>query len=177
MLLSDKEWGEYFIGGEEGFFDISSSSSGIDKNKLSSISDDDSNTLPYVTRTDIDNGINRFIHKKQNDKYKLDEGNVITIGLDTQTVFFQPHQFYTGQNVQILRHERLNKHNALFLIPLLKVQMEKFNWGGNGATLGRLFRTRIMLPVHNGEVDWVFMENYIKNIKEKKSKKYFKQQV
>ena len=41
--------------------------------------------------------------------------------------------------------------------------MQKFSWGSNGATLGRLNRTKILLPVNEkGSPDWNFMENYIK---------------
>lgn len=39
--------------------------------------------------------------------YKVDEGNVITIGLDTQTVFYQPASFYTGQNIQNYKTRRI----------------------------------------------------------------------
>ena len=91
----------------------------------------------------------------------MDPGNVITIGLDTQTVFYQPRNFYTGQNIQILEQANLNCYNAMFIIPLIKQQMVKFNWGGNGATLGRLSRTKIALPVvPANKADWDFMSRY-----------------
>lgn len=159
LSIEDVEWREFFIGGDEGVFNISSTSSGIDKNKLNL----KEGKIPYITRSDADNGINLFITLDQQKEYNLDEGNVITIGLDTQTVFYQANSFFTGQNIQILRNQNLNKDNAMFIIPLLKIQMKKFNWGGNGATLGRLNRTRIMLPIDDkSEPNWQFMEDYIK---------------
>lgn len=159
LQLTDVEWGEFFIGGDEGLFDITSTSSGIDKNKLNITMGD----VPYITRTDLQNGINLFITENQLSKYSKDEGNVITIGLDTQTVFYQGKPFYTGQNIQVLRNENLNKEIAMFIIPSIKIQMRKFNWGGNGATLGRLNRTRLILPIDSqGQPNWQFMENYIK---------------
>ncbi len=177
MKLNDREWREFYIGGNDGIFKITSTSSGIDKNKL--IDTGEQGNIPYITRTEINNGINLFVLEKQKDNCRIDEGNVITIGLDTQTVFYQQHRFYTGQNIQVLRHPKLNKINSLFIIPLLKVQMKKFNWGGNGATLGRLFRTKLMLPVDSSNnPDWVFMESYIKEqykIKEDAYKKYVKE--
>lgn len=162
MELSDREWKEFFIGGSQGIFDITSTSSGIDKNKLTNIAEE--KIIPYVTRSEAQNGINMFIGKAQNPKYQINKGNVITIGLDTQTVFYQPHNFFTGQNIQVLNNEKLNQFNALFIIPLLKIQMEKFNWGGNGATLSRLLRSKIMLPIipTSESPDWMFMEKYIK---------------
>lgn len=171
--LEDKEWKEFFIGGKDGFFNISSTSSGIDKNKLNITSENTDEYIPYITRTDIQNGINMFIPSQQDSKYKTDEGGVITIGLDTQTVFYQPFKFFTGQNIQVLRHRNLNRWTASFLIPLLKVQMAKFNWGGNGATLGRLFRTKIMLPVtRDGMPDYEYMTQYMINLEYKKRKEF-----
>jgi hypothetical protein len=165
------KWKEFYISGKNGIFKISSSASGIDKNKLK-FSLNDLNT-PYITRTEESNGINKFINKEQSEKYSLDDKCVITIGLDTQTVFFQQHEFYTGQNIQILKYKNINKYNALFIIPLLKIQMQKFNWGGNGATLGRLAKTKIMLPTtKKGNPDYLYMEQYAKNIMCKKYNNY-----
>ena len=155
-ILSD--WREFFIGGKEGIFDIKATQSGIDKNKLNS----DIGNIPYITRSEVDNGINLFVSDKQNEKYKKDKSNVITIGLDTQTIFYQQNAFYTGQNIQILSNDNLNRYIAMFIIPLLKTQMKKFSWGGNGATLGRLNRTKILLPTKNNQIDWKGMEQYIR---------------
>lgn len=173
MKLSDRKWEDFFIAGEVGIFNIKSTSSGIDKNKL--IINEDNNKIPYITRSNFYNGINVFISEKQDNKYLINEGNVITIGLDTQTVFYQPYKFYTGQNIQILSHPVLNKNISMFLIPLIQIQMKKFNWGGYGATLGRLIKTKIMLPVKRDDEskpDWAFMEAYIKEKYARKENKY-----
>lgn len=159
LSLSEVEWDKFFIGGVNGVFEVSSTKSGIDKNKLNTEIGD----VPYITRSDIQNGINSFITDNQSSMYSKNKGNVITIGLDTQTVFYQNNDFFTGQNIQILKNDYINKSVAMFIIPLLKIQMRKFNWGGNGATLSRLKRTKILLPVDNsGNPNWQFMEDYIK---------------
>lgn len=153
-------------------FNISSTSSGIDKCRLINTEGD----IPYLTRTDKNNGYELFICE-QDCKYKIDIGNVITIGLDTQTVFYQPISFYTGQNIQILQSKHINKYTALFIIPMIKILMQKFNWGGNGATLTRLRRSRILLPVNKlDEPDYEFMEEYIKE-RETKLKEQYKNHV
>lgn len=94
-----------------------------------------------------------------------DRGGCITVGLDTQTAFWQPYDFVTGQNIQVISSAKLNKYVALFLLPLLRNQMNaKFNWGGNGATLGRMQQLEILLPVDNfGNPDYAYMEQYAKN--------------
>lgn len=61
----------------------------------------------------------------------------------------------------------------MFLIHLLKKLMEKFNWGGNGATLNRLNKSKILLPLDSKKTpDWNFMEKYMKNLEYKKINKY-----
>lgn len=169
-MANNKEWKEFFIGGNEGLFNITASASGIDKIKLNFAGPEE---VPYITRSGLNNGYDLFVSEKQANEYKIDKGGVITIGLDTQTVFYQPYRFFTGQNIQVLRHPKLNKHVALFLIPLLKIQMEKFNWGGNGATLGRLSRTKIMLPINEQkEPDFEYMESSIRELRAELFAKY-----
>ena len=110
------------------------------------------------------NGIDMFICE-QSSKYKVDEGNVITIGLDTQTVFYQPSSFYTGQNIQVIRHKELDRYNAQFLIVAIKKLVNKFSWGSYGATLTRLRKSKIYLPVNSsGNIDFQFMSSFMKQI-------------
>ena len=163
--LKNKEWQEFIF---EEFFEIRSTSSGIDRNKLIN----KKGSIPYLTRSDNNNGYDSFICE-QDDKYSIDQSNVITIGLDTQTVFYQPNEFYTGQNIQILKNAHLNKEIAQFLIPLISRQMEKFSWGGNGATLTRLRRSKLLVPINSkGEADYEFMEAFIKLKKQEKKQEY-----
>lgn len=167
--LKAKNWEDFCL---DDLFKITSTSSGIDKCRLINLEGD----MPYITRTDKNNGYELYVGT-QDSKYKVDCGNVITIGLDTQTVFYQQHSFYTGQNIQILKSPHINKYTALFMIPMIKILMQKFNWGGNGATLTRLRRSRILLPVvKKGEPDYKFMEEYIKE-REAKLKNQYKEHV
>ncbi len=163
MKLENCRWKEFWL---SDVFDIDATSSSIDKKKLNG----KPGHYPYVTRTDKNNGYELFVGIQS--KYCTDEGNVITIGLDTQTVFFQNSEFYTGQNIQVLRNQQLNKYIALFIIPLLKIQLRKFNWGGNGATLGRLRRLKVVLPTINNAPDYEFMEEYMREIERKQKERY-----
>lgn len=155
--LLGSNWKE-FVFGEE--FSIQSTNSGIDKNKLISLQ----GHIPYITRSDLNNGMDIFV-TEQPLRYKMDEGNVITIGLDTQTVFYQPTSFYTGQNIQIIRHAELDRYNAMFLIVAIKKLVERFSWGSYGATLTRLRKSRIYLPATDqGEIDFARMAAYMKAV-------------
>ena len=145
------KWGCFTL---DDVFDIKPTANGIDKVKLTP----GAGEYPYVTRSDMNNGVNMFVSKQE--RYNLNSGNCISIGLDTQTVFYQPADFYTGQNIQILRHERLNEYTGKFLLPLLERTLSIYSWGGNGATLTRLRRSKIFLPADDsGRPDWNFMED------------------
>lgn len=53
--------------------------------------------------------------------------------------------------------------------------MEKFNWGGNGATLTRLNKTRILLPIDEKDnPDYDYMKEYIQIEEIKKQNKIIK---
>lgn len=134
------------------FKTMKSSSAWYDKTKLRQ----GDGEFPFVSRTKSSNGIDGFTARQEKSP---EQENAVTIGLDTQTIAYQPVPFYTSQNIQVLRHPRLDEDNAGVLASCLREQMGKFSWGGNGATLGRLKATRIMVPVmtdSSGEqvVDW-----------------------
>lgn len=167
------EWDEFNIAGDNGLFNIFSSTSEIDKKNLYNGGSKKDHTVAYVTRSGALNGVSMLVDNKQDDKYKKNPGNVITIGLDTQTVFYQSSPFYTGQNVHVMTNSKLNKEIAMFIIPILRIQMGVFGWGGTGATLGRLERTRVMLPIdESGDPAWDVMEKYIKQQTSNKKRKY-----
>lgn len=153
--LNDVQWYPFSLGNTE-IFNLHASKSGIDKNKLIH---DSSECYPYVTRTELNNGVSDFVSKQS---LPLNPKNTISIGLDTQSVFYQPFPYYTGQNVQVLSFSELNQRTALFIIPLIKIQLMNLNWGGNGATLSRLRAKKIMLPGYDKEhPNWQFMNDYI----------------
>ncbi|MCT3016085.1 hypothetical protein EFN04_06000 [Propionibacterium freudenreichii] len=129
------------------FDSMKASSAWYDKSKLDSAGEA---FYPFVSRTKASNGVDGFCPRQEKNP---EPGNAVTIGLDTQTIGYQPVPFYTSQNIQVLRHPRLNVHNASALAAALREQMGKFSWGGNGATLGRLKKTRIMVPVTTDEDD------------------------
>lgn len=122
------------------FESMSASKAWYDKSKLAWSGP---SIFPFVSRTKASNGVDSFCPQQEKTP---EAGNALTIGLDTQTIGYQPVPFYTSQNIQVLRHERLSQRTALVLASLIREQMGKFSWGGNGVTLGRLSKTRIMVP-------------------------------
>lgn len=156
----ERKYKSFDLTGEEGIFTVESTQSGIDSINLIK---EGKSIYPYVTRTANNNGVQCFVPKQNK---PLEKGKTISVGLDTQTVNYQPYSYYTGQNVQIFSNPHLNENTAMYLIPLIKKQLENLNWGGNGATLGRLANKKIMLPINEeDEIDWLYMETYIVNLR------------
>lgn len=170
LNLSDRNWASFQAFGKEGLFKIKATRSGIDGIR---IVQGDNPTVPYVTRSDMNNGVSMFV-STDNDMGLLDESGTISVGLDTQTAFYQPAQYLTGQNIHVVSGEHLTEGVAHFIVTLLRIQLRsKFNWGGNGATLGRMKRLKLMLPVdENGDPDWDFMEQYARHIMANKYRQY-----
>lgn len=168
--LDEKAWASLPAFGDDTPLCIETTNSSIDAIRLI---DDGEKSVPYITRSDANNGLARFVSAK-NYEFGSDDGGCITVGLDTQTAFYQPHKFVTGQNVQVITGESLSEDVAQFMVPILRQQMTaKFNWGGNGATLGRMKRLTIMLPVtDSGEPDYAYMAEYTRQKRETMLSKY-----
>lgn len=168
--LKEKQWRQFDVFGDNGFLHIVATHSGIDSIRLK---EGNENIIPYITRSDVQNGVARFV-SKDNYEFGSDEAGCITVGLDTQTAFYQPHSFITGQNVHIVKGASLNKNTAHFYLTILRKQMEaKFNWGGNGATLGRMKRLNSLFPTsESGEPDFQYMEKYARDKHDSMINKY-----
>lgn len=168
--LDEKTWKQLSAFGDGAPLHIETTNSSIDGIRLI---DDGEKSVPYITRSDANNGLARFVSAK-NYEFGSDDGGCITVGLDTQTAFYQPHKFVTGQNVQVITGENISEDVAQFMVPILRQQMTaKFNWGGNGATLGRMKRLTVMLPVtDSGEPDYEYMAEYTQQKRDTMLAKY-----
>ena len=74
------EWGDFKIGD---LFEINTYKKRFDANKVKIF---DSGDFPYVVRTGLNNGIKGYINE---DEQFLNEGNTISFGQDTATMFYQ----------------------------------------------------------------------------------------
>lgn len=176
--LNEKSWKKFDVFGPKGFLQIATTNSSIDSIRLK---DSKEKKVPYITRTDSLNGVARFVGEENYD-YGSDDAGCITVGLDTQTAFYQPHKFVTGQNIQIISGDTITKDSAHFYVTILKKQMvAKFNWGGNGATLGRMKRLEAMLPTSESDApDYEYMADYIREKRHAlmcKYRKYLQRQI
>ena len=119
-------------------------------------------SIAYVTRTTENNGVEMFLNNT--DEYPQNKSSCITIGAEGFEAFYQINNFVTGNKINIFRDKNLNIYNALFIKPILDLEVsKKFNYG-RGATKERLAVLEIKLPARNNQPDWQAMESYIKSL-------------
>lgn len=119
---------------------------------------------PYVARGSSNNGIRGFITESEE---FLNAQKTISFGQDTATIFYQEKPYFTGDKIKILTYKygELNQELACYLIASMKRVFNNFSWGQNSFNENVIKNTSIKLPIHsNNEIDFEFMENYIKAI-------------
>ena len=137
---------------------------------------EDKETLPYITRTEENNGCKCHVLNENFDDIEM--GNAITIGDTTSTIFYQKDSFLTGDHMVILRADWLNLYTGLFIVTLLQQERFKYSYG-RAFKKDIILETEILLPVKDKEnknndvhqhsskdytPDWEFIENYIKSL-------------
>ena len=82
-------------------------------------------------------------------------------------------EIYSGNDIGRLKPFIKNKYTALFITHAITSQKDKYGYDYKMGT-GRLKRQKIMLPVSDGEINYEYMENFIKNIEKKQFKNVLK---
>ena len=157
-LLNEKlkkvEWGDFKIGD---LFEINTYKKRFDANKVKIF---DSGNFPYVVRTGLNNGIKGYIIE---DEQFLNEGNTISFGQDTATMFYQEKPYFTGDKIKIVKSKdkRFNKNNAQFFILSMNKSFSSFTWGSSSYSVQIIQNQKIQLPIKKGKIDYEFMESFI----------------
>ncbi|MBS5984461.1 MAG: restriction endonuclease subunit S [Clostridium butyricum] len=156
-MISSVEWGEYKIGD---LFIVKSYKKRFDANKVTILEE---GRFPYIVRMSTNNGQKGFI--EEDEKY-LNEGNTLTFGQDTATVFYQETPYFTGDKIKILKckEERFGKNNALFFVTAITRAFSNFSWGTSSYSVDVIENQKIKLPIKNQELDFDFMEAFTAEI-------------
>ena len=126
--------------------------------------ENNSSTIPYITRTDVNNGCKSFV-VKSDDIIDIEKANAITIGDTTATIYYQEKDFICGDHMVVLRSTHFNKYVGLFIVTLLNKERFRYNYG-RAFNKDIIANTKLKLPiVPNTDIpDWQFMEDYIKSL-------------
>lgn len=147
-------WGEYRVCD---LFEVMSYKKRFDANKVEVLKKGE---YPYVVRMSSNNGQKGFINE---DFEYLNEGNTISFGQDTATMFYQEIPYFTGDKIKILKakDKRFNRCNAQFFLSTMKKSFSSFSWGSSSFNVDIIENQKITLPISNNEIDYGFMERFV----------------
>ena len=149
--IDTSKWGKFIVGE---LFDCETTKGIASKNDLVE------GNIPYVTRSAENNGKSGYCGNAD----RIVKGNCITIGAEGFTAFYQENDFVAGNKVYALRHRNLNNVNALYICTVLNKLSCLYSFN-NARILDKIKQEVISLPIdNNGEPDWQYMENYMKEI-------------
>jgi type I restriction enzyme M protein len=155
--LKQKEWGEFKI---ISIFEV-------DKGVYLNSKDITKGSIPYITAKSDNNGLNAFIGN-----IPLFSGNAITIEKINLSAYYQSKDFYCSHDVTVVKNDKLNKYNSIFICNMIKRQGFKYSYGRQ-AQMNVCKNEIIYLPItENGQPDYDYMENYIKKLEYEKLTKY-----
>ena len=119
--------------------------------------------FPYVVRTALNNGIRGYINE---DEEFLNEGNTISFGQDTATMFYQEKPYFTGDKIKIVKckDESFNKLNAHFFITAMGKAFSSFSWGSSSFSVEIIKNQNISLPSTQGIPLYAYMEVFIRAV-------------
>ena len=161
--LNEKKWNKFKI---NDLFNVTIGKT-IDGNKVNKENGD----VPYVTRKESNNAVDGFINYDSD--YKNVVYPVITIGNETAKPFVQTYPFFTGTKVNIMKPKfKANKYILLFISQALEQHKNKYSYSYT-INSTRLKEQIILLPINeDGNLDYEYMEQYIKNIMYNQYKRY-----
>ena len=153
--LRTVKWGDYKLGD---IFEVVSYKKRFDANKVCVY---EAGQYPYIVRMGTNNGQKGYIN--ENTKY-LNDGNTISFGQDTATVFYQEKPYFTGDKIKILKpkfHE-FCKNNAQFFIAAMNLAFRSFSWGSSSFNMEIIKDVKLTLPsTPDGKIAFAFMESFI----------------
>lgn len=150
----------------------------------------ESGTIPFLGATQYNNGVTGFttaenINKwdkiggmtmQDHSKRKFKGGCIaITNNGSVGKAYYQQHDFTCSHDITpiYLKHHSLNRHIAMFLIPLLEKSGTSFEYA-NKWRPKRMRKSKIMLPINaQGSPNWEYMEQTAKEIETAHILQYF----
>lgn len=166
LKLTDREWKDFYI---KDYFDFKRGN----QNNMAKTTMGD---IPLVSAKKVNNGIKDFI--TENNK-ELFEENIITLNNDGDggvgIAYYQPFETALDTHVTALIPKKiLSKYTLLFISRSITMQREKFSHGYS-LNNNRLIVQKIILPADNqGEPDWQFMEDFIRQLEKNKTETILK---
>jgi hypothetical protein len=154
--LKNVEWGEFEIGK---IFDVLRGKRLVAENRKRG-------NIPYYSASSSNNGLTDLI---SNSLFIESNCLLVTTFCDS---FYVKGQFTASDEISILKNSSINQYSGKFISNIITSNKEKFAFGYKAFT-ERIKRQTILLPTTpQGEPDYNFMEEFMKEIEQRKLKKY-----
>ena len=167
-VLTDVEWDEFFLG--DVFIIDTKPSRG-----LNHLNRDEKKGVSYIGATNRNNGVLDFVEGDSKMQYK---GNCIAFIRNGEGSMgysiYKKESFIATQDISVGYNEKLNEYSAKFITTIADRVRGKYTFGYK-RNQARLKKEILTLPIdENGEPNWTYMENFIKNIEQKQIKNILK---
>ncbi len=165
MLLTDRKWGKYTL--ETLFY--------INRGNAKNIGKKPKGNIALISAIDSNNGLSSFSELSDSETVYKEVYTVNNNGNGVCLAYWHQYSFISSSDVSVLtpKIDRLkNKYVAHFIIVCIERQKSKFNYGYKMSN-DRMKRQTILLPIDNNEnIDYTFMEEYVKYQEDKKKQEY-----
>lgn len=159
-VLTDAEWGEFFV---SDVFDT------VQRGKRLTKANQIDGEIPYISSTALNNGVDNFIgntekvRKSDNDLTLANSGSV-------GACFYHNYEYIASDHVTSLKLPNGSDTVYKFISVILGRLEEKYSFNRE-INDTRIKREKILLPIDkDGNPNWFYMENFIKNIEQKQIK-------
>ncbi|MFM7856219.1 MAG: restriction endonuclease subunit S [Flammeovirgaceae bacterium] len=161
--LKNVEWSEFEIG------DLFK----IENCKCSNVSLLQNGNIPYIGATNRNNGVLKFVKPVEK---LITKGNCIAFICDGEGSvgysIYKAEDFIGSTTVKTGRSKNLNKYTGHFITTIADTVRSKYSFGFKRNEV-HLKKEKILLPATpQGEPDYAFMDEFMKEIEQRKLKKY-----
>ena len=158
LSLNDREWKDFLIK------DVFPS---VERGKRLKTEDHIDGDIPYVSSTADNNGVDAYIGNEKRIRIFSDCISIANSG-SVGSSFYEPFDYIASDHVTHLKRDGMTENQYLAASVSSSMLSEKYDFNREINDY-RISREHILLPVtDNGEPDYEFMEQYVKQVKDKK---------
>ena len=135
----------------------------IQRGKRLKKADHTEGSIPYVSSTALNNGVDGFIGNEGSVR-KFEDCITIANSGSVGSAFFHQYEFVASDHVTQLKRKGLDKYAYLFMVPIINRLSEKYSFNRE-INDERIKREKILLPINDkGEIDFDFMSSFMQEV-------------
>lgn len=144
-------------------FDFTEVFTEIQRGKRLKKADHKDGTIPYVSSTALNNGVDGFVGNEGGIR-KFEDCITIANSGSVGSAFFHQYEFVASDHVTKLKRSGLDKYAYLFMVPIINRLSKKYSFNRE-INDNRIKREKLLLPVNrDGEIDFAFMSSFMQEM-------------